>query len=156
MGWTKRQFIAAAFGELGLSLTTFELNDDQLSEALTRLDSMMALWDSVGIRLGCSFNSSSGIDDTTPIPDFANEAVFMNLAVRVAPSYGKAVHPDTRELAKSGYENLLRISSQFPQELKLTGLPVGAGNKPVRSSINFLDVPTESIDAGMDNQLDFD
>ena len=42
MGYTKRQFILAAFEEIGLAAYTFDLQPDQLESARRRLDAMIA------------------------------------------------------------------------------------------------------------------
>jgi hypothetical protein len=52
MGYTKRQFISAAFEEIGLASYVFDLQPEQLQSALRRLDAMMADWNAKGIRLG--------------------------------------------------------------------------------------------------------
>ena len=52
MGYKKRQFISAAFEEIGLASYVFDLQPEQLQSALRRLDAMMADWNAKGIRLG--------------------------------------------------------------------------------------------------------
>mgnify|MGYP000518919073 CR=1 FL=1 len=44
MSYTKRQFVIAAFEEIGLASYTFDITDDELSSACRRLDAMMAEW----------------------------------------------------------------------------------------------------------------
>ena len=48
MGWTKRQFVAQAFEEIGLASYVFDLTPEQLQSALRRLDTMMAAWNALG------------------------------------------------------------------------------------------------------------
>lgn len=98
MGWTKRQFITQAFEEIGLAAYVFDLTTEQLQSALRRMDAMVAGWNSNGIRIGYPLPSSpqdSDIDVDTGVPDFANEAIYLGLAVRLAPSFGKTVAPET-------------------------------------------------------------
>lgn len=52
MGWTKRQFVTQAFEEIGLASYVFDLTPEQLDSALRRLDTMIASWNALGIRLG--------------------------------------------------------------------------------------------------------
>jgi len=52
MGYSKRQFVEAAFEEVGLAAYVFDLQPQQLESALRRLDAMMAEWNAKGIRLG--------------------------------------------------------------------------------------------------------
>ena len=52
MGYSKRQFVAAAFEEIGLASYVFDLQTEQLQSAMRRIDAMMADWNGKGIRLG--------------------------------------------------------------------------------------------------------
>ena len=75
MGYTKRQFISAAFEEIGLASYVFDLQPEQLESALRRLDAMMADWNAKGIRLGYPLPSSpqdSSLDEETLVPDSAS------------------------------------------------------------------------------------
>jgi hypothetical protein len=159
MGWTKRQFIMAAFEEIGLAADVFDVQPSQLASALRRLDAMMGEWNGRGIRVGyplVSSPSSSSLDTDTQVPDSAIEAVFLNLAVRIAPGYGKEVLPSTKASAIRGYNTLLAravkpIEQQFPGSM-----PRGAGQKPWRFDEPFLPEPTDPLLAGEDGPLEFD
>ena len=103
MSWTKRQFVVQAFEEIGLASYVFDLSPEQMDSALRRLDSMMAAWNAKGIRLGYPIPGNpqdSSLEEKTGVPDSANEAVYMGLAVRLAPGFGKVVSPDTKSAAK--------------------------------------------------------
>jgi hypothetical protein len=52
MSYSKRQFVEAAFEEIGLASYVFDLQPEQIDSACRRLDTMMAQWNAVGIRLG--------------------------------------------------------------------------------------------------------
>ena len=104
MGWTKRQFIEQAFDEIGLASYAFDLTPEQMQSALRRLDTMIAAWNALGIRLGYPLPSSpqdSDLDEQTNVPDRSNEAIYTNLAIKLAPSYGKQVMPDTKARPKN-------------------------------------------------------
>jgi hypothetical protein len=158
MGWTKRQFIVQAFEEIGLAAYVFDLGPEQLESALRRLDSMMATWNGKGIRLGYPIPSSpqdSNLDSATNVPDAANEAIYLNLGIRLAPGFGKTVSVDTKVAAKMGYDNLLARMS-MPMERQMPGdMPRGAGNKPWLTDQSFLTPPTDTLDAGQDSAIDF-
>lgn len=132
MSWTKRQIIQQAFDEIGLAPYVFDLTADQLESALRRLDAMIATWDSKGIRLGYPLPSSpqnSDLDSQTNMPDIAVEAAFLQLAMRIAPSYGKAVSVETKVSAKQAYDSLL-VQFSTPPEMQIpAGYPAGAGYK---------------------------
>jgi hypothetical protein len=156
MSWTKRQFISQAFHEIGLASYVFDLSPEQLNTALLSLDSMMASWNAKGIRVGYPLSSnpeSADIASDTGVPDAANEAIYLNLALRLAPAYGKTVSPDTKFSAMVAYQGLISKVAK-PIEKQYDGmLPVGAGNK---DSANFMNTPAESLDAGGDSTLTFE
>ena len=82
MGWTKRQFVTQAFEEIGLASYVFDLTPEQLQSALRRLDTMIAAWNALGIRLGYPLPSSpqdSDLDEPTLVPDWANEAIITSI-----------------------------------------------------------------------------
>lgn len=159
MGWTKRQFVAQAFEEIGLASYVFDLTPEQLQSALQRLDTMMAAWNALGIRLGYPLPSSpqdSDLDEQTSVPDSALEAIYTNLGIKLAPTYGKQVMPDTKITAKESYNTLLsRAAMPTEQQLPCT-MPLGAGNKPWRDYDNpFVQPPVDPVLAGQDGPIEF-
>ena len=159
MGWTKRQFIEQAFDEIGLASYAFDLTPEQMHSALRRLDTMIAAWNAFGIRLGYPLPSSpqdSDLDEQTNVPDSSNEAIYTNLGIKLAPSYGKQVMPDTKMTAKESYNTLLSFAA-MPMEQQMPGtMPAGAGNKPWRVYDNpFLRQPQNPVLVGGDGPLEF-
>jgi len=155
MSYTKRQLVEAAMAEIGLASYSFDLMPEQRELALRRLDSMMAEWNTRGLRLGYPIPdnpANSNIADDSNIPDAAWEAVITNLALRLAPSYGKMVNPATMVTARHALNTILSRAS-MPPEMKLPAMPSGAGNKTIDDP--FLEQPGESLIAGPDATLDF-
>lgn len=159
MSWTKRQFIEAAFEEIGLAGYVFDLQPEQLNLALRRLDAMMATWNNMGIRISYPLPSSpetSSLDAETNVPDRANEAVYTNLAVRLGPTVGKQVSQETKVAAKQAFNGLLNqyatpIEMQFPSTM-----PVGAGYKRGGMDASpFVTPPIDPLTAGPDSTLEF-
>lgn len=159
MGYTKRQFVTAALEEIGLASYVFDLQPEQLQSALRRLDALMADWNGKGIRLGYPLPSSpqdSDLDEESNVPDSANEAVILNLAIRLAPSYGKQVAIETKASAKQGYDVLLQRATVPPQQQFPGSLPSGAGNKPWRVYDGpFIRPPVDPVTVGPDGPLEF-
>lgn len=157
MGWTKRQFVAQAFEEIGYALYSYDLEPEQLESAMRRMDSMMATWNGKGIRLGYPIPTSpenGDLDQETGVPDSANEAIYTNLALRIAPTVGKIVSPETKASANTAYKLLLsRAAMPNEQQLPST-MPAGAGNKPWRNDNPFLDEPQDPLLAGGDGPID--
>jgi hypothetical protein len=120
---------------------------------------MIASWNALGIRLGYPLPSSpqdSDLDEQTNVPDSSNEAIYTNLGVKLAPSYGKQVMPDTKMTAKETYNTLLSRAA-MPIEQQMPGtMPSGAGNKPWRVYDNpFLVRPVYPTLAGQDGPLEY-
>jgi hypothetical protein len=155
MSYTKRQLVEAAMAEIGLASYSFDLLPEQREAALRRLDSMMAEWNGRGLRLGYPVPDSpedSDIDADSNIPDAAWDAVITNLALRIAPSYGKQANAETKIAARHSL-NTIFSRAALPSEMKLPSMPSGAGNK---SSDNpFLPAPSSDLIAGQDAVLDF-
>lgn len=156
MSWTKRQFIEQAFEEIGLAAYVFDLSADQLQSAMRRLDAMMAYWNSRGIRLGYPIPGSpqdGDIDADTGVPDAANLAIYANLAIQLAPSFGKAIPIEEKVIAKMAYDSLLARAA-MPMEMQLPGtMPLGAGHKSLDQP--FVTPPIDPLLAGPDGELSF-
>jgi len=131
MSWTKRQFVNKAFGQIGYASYQYDLDPEQLQDAMTTMDSMVATWNAKGIRIGYPIPSSpenADLDEETNVPDSANEAIYLNLAIRIGPSLGKMISPELKSAAKSAYMALLG-NAAVPREQQITNLPRGAGTK---------------------------
>lgn len=161
MPYTKRDIVEKAFTEIGLAQYIFDLQPQQLNGALSTLDMMMAMWESKGIRLGYPLPSSpnySDLDDNLGAPDRAYEAMYFNLASRIASGFGKTISQETRSTATSTYKTLLAHSA-LPIEMQLGNqtIPSGAGNKGWRYYNNpFLRKPQDPITLGSDDILNMD
>ena len=157
MGYTKRQFVEAAFEELGLASYVFDLTADELQSAVRRLDAMVGQWSVKGINIGYSFTVSpenSSLNTETNVPNTANEAIILNLAMRIAPQFGKTPSVDTKLGAISGYQTLLMQNANVLQQQYPSTMPAGAGNKDV--DWPFLPVPSIApIEQEPNGQLQF-
>lgn len=156
MGYSKRQFVEAAFEEAGMAAYVFDLTPQMLQSACQRLDTMMATWNAKGIRLAYPIPTSpqdTDLDTPTDVPDSANEAIITNLALRLAPSFGKQPSPLTMTTAKLGYDTLLaRAAMPMVQQFPRT-LPAGAGQKPWRWDDPFMQPPIDPVLTGPEGPL---
>lgn len=161
MSWTKKQFVEQAFTELGLASYVFDLQPEQMQTALVRLDALVANWNAKGFRIGWPISAgpdNGDLDQVTECPSFAQEAIYLNLAVRLAPGFGKVVSDDLKRNAHDAY-NTLANRFAFPEQLQYPGtLPRGAGNKPLTmsSTLNFATPPVDPLIAGPDAPLDLE
>lgn len=162
MSYSKRQIVIAAFEELGLASYAFDIQPEELESALRRLDGLVAQWNARGMKLSYNLPNSpqnSNIDDESYIPDYANDAVITNLAIKLAPSYGRVVSQETKSAAHEGERVLLMVSQAgYPLERRLQNtLPLGAGNnKGGRGKKNiFYKPPEEPLYTDSTGELDF-
>ena len=158
MGYTRRQFIAAAFEEIGMADYVFDIQPDGLQGAARRLDSMLLDWNARGIRLGPNISGSiavADLDTDMGIPDSGNEAIITGLAVKIAPSYGKQVSSGTLTAARFGLNTLLGRAAMPPQQRYSPGLPAGQGNKPWVFGDEGLPPGEYPLDVGPDGILEF-
>lgn len=162
MGWTKRQLIEDAFGELALAGYDFDLSPEEMQAGLRRLDTMLATWASAGVNIGYAFGltpTDSDLDQDAGIPLQAVEAVYLNLAARIAGSKGKTMPRTTLFNAKGAYDALVSVIARGAieeQQLDNT-VPRGAGNKPYRRYFGpFVPPPDEGpLTASSDGGLTF-
>jgi hypothetical protein len=160
VGYSKRQFAEKALLKIGIASYVFDLQPEQIEDAVWALDSMLAMWNGKGIHVGYPLPSSpefSDINAETNVPDWVNEAIIYNLAVRIASEYGKTLPMEVYMLAKEAYSVVLNRSAkpktmQFP-----SNMPAGAGNKRygVHGQDVFLNTPVDRINTGSGDFLDF-
>lgn len=158
MAWTKRQLITQAFEEIGLAAYVFDLTPEQLQSALRRMDSMVGGWNANGVRISYPLPSNpddSDLDEDSGVPDFANEAIYLGLAVRVASSYGKVVSPETKAFADMAYSNMAnQVAIPTPERQLPQTMPRGAGTKPWRTTRNpYFPPPADPVAVGSDGDL---
>lgn len=153
MPWTKRNIIEQAYAEIGKAAYEFDLQPEDLQAALRQLDAMMAMWSGTqGIRIGFAGGNGFGeLDPETEVPMWAVEALYYNLALRLAPGFGKTPSPLTIMNAKMALD-AVRVRNVQPATRRLSGY-AGAGN----SWWGAVPLPREipAIATGPDNTLDF-
>lgn len=153
--WTKAQIIEQAFAVLGLGDYAFDMSAEERQSAVRTLDGMMALWDGDGIRLGYLMaTNEADLNTDSGLPDWAMEAVYMNLAIRIGQAQGKQVHPSTYANAKAALGSVQRRTTYIPQRVpNWHNMPAGAGNRGWRGP--FLSPEPEVLEAGPDGPLEF-
>ena len=151
MSWTKEQFVLKAYAEIGFSNRIYDLKPEHLEYGLTSMDAMIATWNELGIRLGYLIPDSyenSNLNDETNVPDRANQAIYTNLAIRIADTLGKVVSENLKLIADSSYAVVLgRAALPNPRRMP-NDMPRGAGNKGWRQNRPFISSPPDKIDVG--------
>lgn len=158
MSWSKRLLVQKAYSDLGLASYEFDLSPEEMQDAILTMDAMLATWETYGIRIG--YQATVDPEDADPdqpsgVPDWANEAIYKNLAIRQAASFGKAVPSSLAVAAKAAYDGMLGLIAANPPQMQFRGnLPIGAGWK--RSNLNqgpFMPAPQDYLTTGPDGLL---
>ena len=102
---TKRQIIDRAYSAAGLASYAFDLSAEELQQARQTLDAMVAGWGIKGQRIG--YNADPSLDAAVGVPDWSEEAIALNLALRLAGAIGKQVMPDTKQAAREAYSTVI-------------------------------------------------
>jgi hypothetical protein len=155
MAITKRELVDEAFEELAIG-GAFNVAPEDKLRALRRLEAIVARWESLGIALGYALPvnpTDSDLDDDSGIADRHALALQLNLAIALAPSFGKAVAAETKTAAKAAYDDLLREATTPDTQQMRGGMPMGAGNKAWRGGnypATFTAEPDAAITSGGD------
>lgn len=148
---TKGELVQSALNEIGIADYEFDISAEELESGVRRLDSMMAMWSSKGVILSYPLGGDSESSDESNIPDTAWEAVVTNLALRLAPSYGKAVAQELKKTAKESYNVLLGLSVST-KEMQFPSMPKGQGYKNVKRA--YSSAPVEQFIDNIDDEVD--
>jgi hypothetical protein len=144
MAKTKGELVTAALSELGIADFEFDATTDEATFAIDRMDTMMAFWSSKNVKLSYNFDGDS--TENSGLPASAYEAVITNLAVRLAPAYGKTVPQELWSAAKASRTALFGESAK-PLERQMQMIPWGAGHKYIdRTFISPIDKYPWEID----------
>lgn len=144
MSYTKQQLIDDAFEEIGIASYDYDVSPEEYQSALRKLDRMMGTWASKGISVSYPIPASpenSNLNQESNVPNTMVEGLVANLAKRLAPSFGKTLSQETKDLAKDTYENLARLKSE-PAEIPLNTTVYGAGNRQIAFTNNVFINPT--------------
>tara|TARA_R110000850_G_scaffold149147_1_gene271636 strand:+ start:130 stop:570 length:441 start_codon:yes stop_codon:yes gene_type:complete len=131
MAWSKLDIIGAALAEIGLGGYVFDATAQEKQDFLSRLDAMMASWQDDGINTGYGVEDDPSADTITGDSGISQEyvrAVIVNLAVEMAPSYGKQVMQQTLFAARKSYSRALRGGTPPVKSVNPTAVPAGAGH----------------------------
>jgi len=124
MTYTKQDVLAQAFEELGLAGYIFDITPDELVSALRRLDSMMST------RPWNILDHTDGLEALTGMEAGGEyrDAIAYNLAVRLAPQFGKTPPTLTLVEAKKGLGTVAALWP-IPTASMSSRTPRGAGNR---------------------------
>jgi hypothetical protein len=100
---TAHDTITAALRMIGALAAGETADADTANDALLRLNRMLAGWELLGIRMSIA---TLALADTINLPDGQLEAIEANLAVKLAPEWGKEISPALALAAREGRKGL--------------------------------------------------
>ena len=156
MSWTKRQLIEQAYEDIGYAGYTYDLDPERIESALRQLDAMISQWGGRGVRIGYPLPTNpddSDLDTDSGIPDYAVEAVYTNLGIRLAKTVGKTLPVEAIKVAREAYDTLMQRTAYPPERQYPSTMPRGAGYKSW--DWTFYGEPEDPVLAGRDGDLDF-
>lgn len=155
MSWSKKDIINQAYEFIGLAAYVFDLESEQYESARRKMDAMVATWETKGVRISYPMTNSDNtdLDNPTDIPDKAFEALYMNLALRLAPGLGKSIGADLKSDAIRAYKNLINSTTHYTVEPSRAGLPLGAGHKGKQRTKFIQPDVSDPIEVGSDGPL---
>ncbi|MGH1470159.1 MAG: packaged DNA stabilization gp4 family protein [Cellvibrionaceae bacterium] len=116
------RIIRDALQEINVQESEQPLIGSEASMAIRYLNRMMMSWPSdIGYR------PVDSIEDVICIPVYAEEAIVLNLAIRLAPQFDIPVSIDLRQNANTAYTNLLVRTTRLTQATYPAGIPMGRG-----------------------------
>ena len=131
-GALKRDLIQQAYGECGQSSNEFELDPEDYAAANRIMDRMMRFLKGRGVDLGYNYPDVGAVGnpmDESGIPDDAQEAVVAGLAMRLAPTIGKALAAETKAVLAASWSALFASYVTTPQMALGRNTIRGAGNR---------------------------
>jgi len=152
MSWTKLQLITQTLNKLGMSDYLFNAQPQDLNSLAQQQETMIMTWESEGISIGWNIASNPDNVDLSAesgLQLIANAAVYLNLAVIVAPDFGKAVPIEVKAAAKQAY-NALVMKAAWPSQMQGNNMiPAGAGYKyPFQNFLQVNQSPLSISDGG--------
>lgn len=124
---TKRELVARALEELAMAEYIFDATPEELQSFRRRLDAIAAEWDGQGIRVG--YNFGTDINAESGVPDTMTDCFAIHLAIRMGPSFGKAITAETRIAAAASFNAMLVARRVMPEIPLPASMPIGTGIK---------------------------
>lgn len=131
---TAEVYIKDALREINVLSEVDPLPAEMGTHGLRRLNQMMSLWTIKDIDIG--YFDLAATTDEVAIPDWADLAVTLALAIVLCPKYGKSASAELMGVSQSAIEALsTKVLSDSLKGVNLSYLPQGAGKQGLGSNI---------------------
>jgi hypothetical protein len=127
---TKATALEMAAEELASSNYEFDHGPDEIASWLRKLDTLMLTdpYNKLGYNSPAAIGGSDQLDPLG-IPDSALQTVAVALGVRISPSWGKSMSPESRAAYVRGVNEIRTMVQSIPSIPLRRGTPLGSGNK---------------------------
>ena len=123
---TKLELVQGAYEQMRIWGLTSSVTPVESELALKRLNGLLLHWENKGVYLGWHIGTGD-INEDSGLPDWSQEAVFTNLAIKLLPAFGKTA---SREQVAEASDSFNAISLKCYDNMEYPDtMPVGAGNQ---------------------------
>lgn len=127
---TKADILEMAAEELGSAGYEFDHGPDEIASWLRKLDALMMTTPYSGLGYNAPATIGHGDQlDPSGLPDISLQTVAVALAVRISPTWGKAMSAESRAAFARGKNEIATMVSIVPTVSPRAGTPMGSGNK---------------------------
>jgi len=157
MATLKSDLIRQSLAKLAITGYDYDIDPEEVDTALIELETMMTEWDGQGIRV--SFTLAVSPEEALASQpagsyDWARNAIVCNLAVRLAPNYGKQVPPELALNAAQSMSRILTATPVLPEVQYTARMPRGSGNTLRGRQLSRFYRPDEYITVENGGELD--
>lgn len=127
---TAGDLVKDALQELLVQAVESPIEPDEMQTGIRYLNRMMAEFKANGVDIG--YTPVTNQSDDVDVDAGAYAPITVNLAVRLASQYDKAVPAPLASLAQSGVNTLIKLSTDYTTDWQANypdTLPVGSGNR---------------------------
>lgn len=117
-----------AFADIGFASYIFDLTPDEIAQAFGRLDTMMAQAPWYGIPGYIAGGAEPNRQTEIGTPAEFDEGIISNLALRLAPTYGKVPLGNVRHDARVGKDAAFAYALEVPTSKRSAIRVIGAGD----------------------------
>lgn len=132
---TAGDVIKSALQEILKQASEAPLEPDEQRDAILYMNRFMTQIAAQGIALGYTIVTST--TDEITIPDGAINGLVFNLAIRLAPQFGKIVDQTLRDNARDGIDAMRHIAVKKGRTFFPSTLPRGSGNEDTHTDRHF-------------------
>ena len=129
-GRPKRDIIELAHEFCGLAGFEFEHSPEEIGSALRKLDLMMTEWPWDQLGYNAPVDGKSVPEDASGLADKDVPAVYMHLAMLIAPALGKALSSESKTAMREAFDRLSARYSSVPRGRYAPRTPRGSGRYP--------------------------